>query len=138
MKQNVTYSIGNIALIDKINEKLGLFDSCFDGVFGRAKEVKETAKALTANRLGECVSTHRLTEVYPQEFFRELGFKDTPAERNLYRNIERIGQRSPILLERYQSLVKKHGLVSAEQFMDFFSSCFEGNKSKLGDRKSVV
>ena len=132
MKQNVTYSIGNVALIDKINEKFGLFDSCFDGVFGRAKEVKETAKALAANRLGGCVSTHRLTEVYPQEFFREVGFKDTPAERNLYRNIERIGQCSPVLLERYQSLVKKHGLVSVEQFMDFSSSYFEGNKSKLG------
>ena len=79
MKQNVTFSIGNIAIVDKINEKFSLFDSCFDGVFGRAKEVKETAKALAANRLGECVSTHRLTEVYPQEFFRELGFKESPA-----------------------------------------------------------
>ena len=132
MKQNVTYSIGNIALVDKINEKLGLFDSLFDKAFGRAKEVKETAKALAANRLGKCVSTHRLTEVYPEEFFQELGFKGVPAERNLYRNIERIGQRFPVLLERYQSLVKKHGLNDAEQAMDFSTTYFEGNKSELG------
>ncbi len=132
MKQNVTFSIGNVGIVDKVNEKFGLFDFLFDRVFGRAKDVKETAKVLTANRLGECVSTHRLTEVYPQEFFQELGFKGMPAERNLYRNIERIGQRCPLLLEQYQMLVKKHGLVSVEQFVDFSSSYFEGNKSDLG------
>ena len=132
MRQNVTYSIGNIALIEKVNEKFGFFDSLFDGVFGRAKEVKETAKALAANRLGACVSTHRLTEVYPKEFFLELGFNDIPAERNLYRNIERVGFRCPVLLERYQRLVKKNCLVTKEQFVDFSSSYFEGKKAPLG------
>lgn len=132
MKANVTFSIGSIATVEKINVKFGLFDFLFDGVFGRAKNVKETAKTLVANRLGKCVSTHRLIDVYPEEFFCELGFKGLPAERNLYRNIERIGQRCPVLLERYQELVKKHCLVGIEQFVDFSSAYFEGNKSEWG------
>lgn len=132
MKRNVTYSIGSVALIEKINEKFGFFDSLFDGAFGRAKKVKETAKTLVANRLGECVSTHRLTDVYPEEFFCELGFGGVPVERGLYRNIERIGFRCPVLLERYQRLLKKNDLVTKEQFVDFSSSYFEGNKASLG------
>lgn len=132
MKKNVTYSIGNLALVDKINDRFGLFDSLFDGVFGRAKNVKESAKALVANRLDKCVSTHQLTAVYPAEFFCELGFDGVPAERGLYRSTERIGMRFPALLERYQKLVKRHGLVSSEQFVDFSSSYFEGTKSELG------
>lgn len=132
MKQNVTYTIGNIALIDKINEKYGFFDSLFDGVFGRAKNVKETAKALISNRLSKCVSTHRLTDVYPEEFFCELGFSEKPKERGLYRNIERIGHRCSVLLGKYQLLLKKHGLMSKKQFMDFSSAFFEGKKCELG------
>jgi len=94
--------------------------------------VKETAKALVANRLDKCVSTHRIPAVYPEEFFEELGFGGLPAERGLYRSIERIGMRFPVLLERYQKLAKRHGLIASEQFVDFSSSYFEGTKSELG------
>lgn len=132
MKQNVTYSIGSLALVEKANECFGLFDFLFDGGFGRAKRVKETAEALVANRLDKCVSTHRLTGVYPEEFFEELGFDGVPAERGLYRSIERIGMRFPVLLERYQKLAKRRGLITSEQFVDFSSSYFEGMKSELG------
>lgn len=132
MKQNVTYSIGSLALVEKVNERFGLFDFLFDGGFGRAKCVKETAEALVVNRLDKCVSTHRLTAVYPEEFFEEIGFDGLPVERGVYRNIERIGMRCPVLLERYQKLVKRQSLVSAEQFADFSSAYFEGNNAALG------
>ena len=32
MKNNVTFSIGNLALIDKVNEKFGLFDHLFSNL----------------------------------------------------------------------------------------------------------
>lgn len=132
MRQNVTYNIGSIALVDKINVRFGLFDFLFDGLFGKAKSVKETAKLLTVNRLDKCASVHRLPVLYPEEFFETIGFDNAPAERNIYRNIERIGQRFNVLVEQYQHLALKNDLVSAEQFLDFSSAYFEGTKSELG------
>ena len=62
MKQNnVTFSIGNIALIDKVNEKFGLFDHVFNNLGGKAKNIKSSAKLFSYNRLGDCVSINQLT-----------------------------------------------------------------------------
>ncbi len=129
---NASFSIGSIALIDKINAEIGFFDFLFDGIGGRARNLKETAKLLTMNRLGDCVSIHRLTKLNPIEVFRELGFRELPKERSLYRNVERLGELSPVILEKYQKLIKRHDLVSVEQFVDFSSSYFEGKQSTLG------
>lgn len=131
MKCNVTFNIGSVALIEKINVEFGLFDFLFDTGFGRAREVKETVKLLVANRLDKCVSVHRLLSLHPQEFFETLGFEETPAERNMYRSIERIGQQFPILIEKYQCFLKPRGLVSSEQFFDFSSTYFEGKNCSL-------
>lgn len=56
-----------------------------------------------------------------------------PADRSLYRDLERIGQRVPFLQGKYQEILKKNNLVSEKQFIDFSSSYFEGHKSKLGE-----
>ncbi|MBI3190446.1 hypothetical protein HYZ41_01950 [archaeon] len=132
MQQNVTFSIGSIGIVDKINEKYNLFDSIFGAGFGRAKNISETAKLLITNRLDKSASVNRLDELYPLEFFRELGFKEIPKQRNIYRGIERIGMRFNALVEKYQSIIQKFGLVSDKQFADFSSSYFEGTKSTLG------
>ena len=133
MKTNVTFSIGNVALIDKINEKFQLFSRLFDNIGTKAKNIKNSAKLFSYNRLGDCVSINQLTSVYPEELFKQLGFKDMPAERSLYRDLERIGLRVPFLQERYQEVIKENNLVSDNQFLDFSSSYFEGTKSKLGE-----
>src|SRR3989338_3984085 len=133
MKPNVTFSIGNVALINKVNEKFGLFDYLFRDLNCKAKNIKQTAKLLSYNRLGDCVSINQLSSIYPEELFNNLGYKKMPAERSIYRDLNRIGQRVPFLHERYQEIIKKNGLVSEKQFMDFSSSYFEGNKSKLGE-----
>ena len=99
----------------------------------KAKNIKQTAKLLSYNRLGDCVSINQLSSIYPEELFNNLGYKKMPAERSIYRDLNRIGQRVPFLHERYQEIIKKNGLVSEKQFMDFSSSYFEGNKSKLGE-----
>ena len=107
MKQNVTFSIGSIGIVDKINEKYGLIDSLFGNGFGRAKNIVQTAKLLISNRLDKAASVHRLPELYPEQFFQELGFKKTPKERNIYRAVERIGMRFNPLIEKYQLFIKK-------------------------------
>jgi len=132
MQQNVTFSIGSIGIVDKINGKYGVLDSIFGKGFGRAKNIGEIAKLLITNRLDKSASVNRLQELYPEEFFRELGFKEIPKERNIYRGIVRIGMRFNALMEKYQSIIKKFDLVSDKQFPDFSSSYFEGTKSKLG------
>lgn len=131
MKQNVTFSIGSIALVEKANAKYQLFDTLFEHVGGKAKTLKETAKLLVVNRLDKCASVRRIPSVYATEFFQELGFVGVPAERNTYRNLERLGQNFPVILDRYQKLAKANGLVSAEQFIDFTSTYFEGNKNEF-------
>ena len=133
MKQNVTFSIGNVALIDKVNEKFGLFDHLFSNLNCKAKNIKSSAKLFSYNRLGDCVSINQLTSAYPEELFKTLGFKDMPADRTLYRDLERIGIRVPFLQTKYQEIIKKNNLASEKQFVDFSSSYFEGNKSKLGE-----
>jgi transposase len=74
-----------------------------------------------------------LTSVYPEELFKQLGYRKIPADRSIYRDLDRIGQRVPFFLNRYQEIIKTNGLVSEKQFMDFSSSYFEGHKSKLGE-----
>jgi transposase len=133
MRTNVTFSIGNIALIHKVDEKYQLFSKLFDNLGTKAKNIKSSAKLFSYNRLGDCVSVNQLTSVYPEELFRQLGYKDMPAERSLYRDLERIGLRVPFLEERYQKILKENNLLSGRQFVDFSSSYFEGNKSKLGE-----
>lgn len=132
MRNNVTFPIGNIALIDKINLTFGFFDTILSGISLKAKTIKSSAKMLIYNRLGECVSIHRLLSVYPTEAFEHLGFKELPGERTLYRDLERLGDNYMFILEKYQQLLKRHNLADNEQFMDFSSSYFEGSKSTLG------
>lgn len=133
MKQNVTFSIGNVALIDKINEKYQLFSKLFDNLGTKARNIENSAKLFCYNRLGDCVAVNQLNEIYPEELFRQLGFKYVPAERSFYRDLDRIGQRVPFFLGRYQEIIKANGLATEKQFMDFSSSYFEGHKSKLGE-----
>jgi len=133
MRNNISINIGSLILINKIDSKYNLFDSVLNGLTGKTKHLKESVKAFIFNRLGKCVSINRLTEIYPRETFEYLGFKDKPKERTLYRDLERIGNKSKFILEKYQQLLKRNGFVSKEQFIDFSSSYFEGNNSELGE-----
>jgi len=132
MKNNVTFSIGNIALINKVDEKFGIYGQLFSNLGCKAKNIKQSAKLFSYNRLGDCVSINQLTSVYPEELFLELGYKKIPADRSLYRDLDRIGQRVPFFQGKYQEILKKNNLASEKQFIDFSSSYFEGKKSKMG------
>lgn len=133
MKQSVTYSIGNLAVVDKCDALLGdYFQRVFGGIAGRAKDFVPMVKLFAYNRLGDCLATNRLTD-YPEELFEALGFEDKPCERSLYRMIERVGKNYAFVLEQHQKILIEHSLVTPEQFFDFSSSYFEGRADALGE-----
>ncbi len=74
MRTNVTFSMGNIALIDKADTILdGYFKKVFKGLSGRAQDFIPCVKLLIANRIGDCHSIYHLNEL-PDEYFKWLGF----------------------------------------------------------------
>jgi hypothetical protein len=131
MSENVNFPIGNIVLLDKIEKDYGFFDFMFKGIGGKAKNFQETVKSLLYNKLTNCLSITQIPKVYPKEAFEYLGLKEPPAERNLYRTIERLGDKFELLLELHQQFLIKNDLVSKEQFIDFSSTYFEGSKPEL-------
>lgn len=132
MKENVSFSFGPIALMNKIEKKFNFFEIIFRGLGGKAKNLKESAKLFSYNKLAESISINKIREIYPYELFAEIGFKEKVSDRTLYRNLERIGNNYKFLMGNYQRFLKVTGLISEKQFIDFSSSYFEGNNSELG------
>jgi transposase len=132
MKENTSFSFGPIKLMNNAESKFNFFENIFRGLGGKAKHLKESAKLFTYNKLSESLSINQIREIYPYELFEELGFKDKVSERTLYRNLERIGNNYKFLMTNYQKFLKINNLASEKQFIDFSSSYFEGNNSKLG------
>ena len=141
-KNNVTIPLGSIVMTKKVENHFGLFQHLFGGLDGKAKDFIPQTKILTCNKLTHSVSINQINNTYPLEFMQQLGMKKSPHEKAMYRTLERVGKSLPIVLSRYQKLIKKHDLVDNEQIIDFSSSYFEGTKAdiaKLGysrDKKS--
>ena len=133
MKENVTFSIGNSALIDKADEELnGYFQRVFGGLTGKAQDFIPCAKLLIANKLGNCLSVSRLNDL-PDEYFNRLAISKPRSDRTLNRTLERIGKKYQFVIQNHQEVIKEYDLVSKEQFPDFSSSYFEGRSSPLGE-----
>ena len=129
MKGNVSFSLGPLALIERIEQEFNFLENILKGLGGKAKTLMETTKLLIYNKLCESLSVCKIKDFYPYELFEKLGFDEDPKERNLYRNLERIGINHTFVLGNYQDLIEIRNLVSEEQFIDFSSSYFEGNSS---------
>lgn len=132
MRSNISFDAGSLILINKIDREFKFFDSILQDIVGKTKHLKQSVKAFVYNRLSKCVSLKKIPQVYPLECFESLGFKETPKDRTLNRDLERVGIRYPFIIEKYQQLIKKKGLVSEKQFLDWTSSYFEGKKAELG------
>src|SRR3989338_8772689 len=132
MGENVSFSFGPVALMNKIENKYHFFEIIFRGLGGKAKNLKESAKLFAYNKLADSISINRILELYSSELLSEIGFKENISERTLYRNLERIGNKYKFLMENYQKFLKMNNLISEKQFIDFSSSYFEGNSSELG------
>ena len=91
MKENTTLSIGNLLLIDKVNDEYGYFDRVLKDIGGKAKDLVPCTKLFIYNRLDECFSVNQIIPGYSPELFEKLRFSNDPRERSLYRNLERIG-----------------------------------------------
>ncbi len=132
MRTNISFNAGTLILINKIDREYNLFDSLFRNIKGKTKHLIQSVKAFINNRLDKCASLNQIITTYPQELFECLGFKENPKERTLYRDLERIGLNYKFIIEEYQKLLKKFNLIDKEQFVDFSSSYFEGEKAELG------
>src|SRR3989338_9709780 len=132
MGENISFSFGPIALMNKIENKYHLFEIIFRGLGGKAKNLKESAKLYSYNKLADSISINRILELFSSELLSEIGIKGKISERSLYRNLERIGNNYKFLMENYQKFLKMNNLISEKQFIDFSSSYFEGNSSELG------
>jgi transposase len=134
MTENVTFPIGNVALIDKIDSQTGFFSSVFEPIMGKARTFIPSVKLLMNNKLGQSLSINRILDFTPPEFQEVLGFKEDISERTLYRTLERCGARHQFILELFQRWIQTQELVDPMQFVDFSSTYFEGTRCQLGKR----
>jgi len=132
MRNNTSFHVGNLILINKIDKQYNLFDSLFAPLKGKTKHLIESVKMFIDNRLDKCAAVSRILEIYPEEWFECLGFGEKPKERTMYRDLERIGYNYKFVIEKFQQLLKKDNLIDVIQCIDYSSSYFEGNSSELG------
>ena len=131
MRDNVTLPLGSIAITDKIESDYGLISGIFGKAGGKSRNFVGTVKLLLCNRMDDAVSVHRILPMSSDERFGLLGINDGIAERSIYRTLQKVGREFPILLERYQEVIKKHGLMDDIQISDFSSSYFEGKNAEF-------
>ncbi|MHA1290841.1 MAG: hypothetical protein ACTSPB_25940 [Candidatus Thorarchaeota archaeon] len=133
MGGNVTFGLGSIALIDKVEDYLnGYFEKVLEEIGGKAQDFIPCVKLLIANRMGDCHSIHRLEDL-PEEYYQQLRFSSPKSNRTLNRTLERLGKSYQFIVHNHQKVIKEHDLVTKEQFLDFSSTYFEGKNSELGE-----
>lgn len=132
MKNNVAVSIGSVALIEKVDGEFCFFKQIFTGVGGKARNLIPSTKLFIYNRLDECFSINQIIPGYSPELFELLKFKRDPSDRDLYRNLSRIGENHVFIFNNYQQFICNEKLVADKQFIDFSSSYFEGKRAAFG------
>ncbi len=60
MHKNVTFLIGNIVLLDRIQKDYGYFDFLFDKIGGKSKDFQNIVKSLIYNKLTDNVSINQI------------------------------------------------------------------------------
>ncbi len=131
MRDNVTLPLGGIAITDKMEPDHGLISGIFGKAGGKSRNFVGTVKLLLCNRIDDAVSVHRILPMSSDERLGLLGINDGIAERSIYRTLQKVGREFPILLERYQEVIKRHGLIDDIQISDFSSSYFEGKNAEF-------
>lgn len=134
MPKNKTFSLGNVALIDKIDSETNFFRTVLGQIGGRSKSFIPSVKLLISNKLNQSVSLNKILDFTPDELLETIGFEDRISDRSLYRVLERLGKRNPLVIEQFQQWIRHQDLVDPTQFVDFSSSYFEGTQCPLGKR----
>ena len=129
--KNKTFPLGGIVMIEKVEKEFGLFSTIFKNLGGNTKDFISIAKLHIYNKLSHSVSVRQIPNAYPEELMKQLGMKEKPSERTLYRTLERIGRYFPVILDRYQRFIEENGLADRKQIIDFSSTYMEGEKAGL-------
>ena len=103
MPKNITFSLGNIALIDKIDSETDFSESVFGNIGGRSRSFIPAVKLLISNKLNQSVSINKILDFTPAEQLEIFGFEETISNRSLYRVLERLGDNQPVVLEAYKN-----------------------------------
>ena len=99
MKENVTFSIGNVALIEKADDELdGYFNKVFGGVTGKARDFIPCVKTLIANSMGDCFAISRLSDL-PIEYCQRLGFTAPKSDRTFHHTLEWVGRMHQFIIK---------------------------------------
>jgi len=128
----ITYPLGGLALIQKVEKSYGLFSTIFEGIRGRMKNFLPIIRLHIYNKLSHSVSASQILQTYPSELLDRLGTESEVKEKSLFRALERIGRYFPVIHEKYQEFLVKHDLVDDTQIIDFSSAYFQGVKCSLG------
>ena len=88
MRSNISFDAGSLILINKVDKEFNFFDTILQDIIGRTKHLKESVKVFIYNRLSKCVSLKKINQIYPTECFESIGFKETPKDRTLNRDLE--------------------------------------------------
>ena len=96
-KQNVTFSIGNLGIIEKADADFDFFKDIVSDLQGNAKSFLPSVKLLIYNRLGECYSISRLDQFTPDELFSRLGATEVISDRTLNRTLQRVGEKAQFI-----------------------------------------
>lgn len=131
MKPNISIPLGSIIMLKMVENRFGLFHHLFQDIEGKAKDFIPLTKLLTCNKLTHSVSIRQINNAYPLEFMQQLGMKEVPPEKSMYRTLGRIGENFPIILDQYQQLIRRYNLIDKNQVIDFSSTYFEGTHSEL-------
>lgn len=82
MPKNTTFSLGNIALIDKIDSETNFFESVLGGIGGRSRSFIPSVKLLISNKLNQSVSINKILEFTPEELLTTLGFENKASDQH--------------------------------------------------------
>ncbi len=74
MTKNTAFSLGNVALIDKIDSETTFFASVLGGIGGRSRSFIPSVKLLISNKLNQSVSINKILDFTPDELLGTLGF----------------------------------------------------------------
>ena len=131
MTNNISFPLGGLAILDKIEKDYAFFSKLVRGLDLKMRDFIPYTKLHIFNKLSYSVSVNQILNTYPIELMDRLGFQNEPKDRSLYRSIETIGRNFQVLLINYQEFIKENNLVDKNQLIDFTSTYFEGNMAEI-------
>ena len=90
MNHNTTISLDSIVMVKKIENHFDLFYNLFNDIKGKSKDFIPLSKNLTCYKLTHYVPINQINNTYPLEFMQQIGLKNTPPEKSMYRTLGRI------------------------------------------------